>query len=170
MIRSSGGLVFRFIDYAVRFRFVPLPRISPHDLYVESIYPQHPLKISRASFSTLRRRPRWHQWSFYPNKLIYSMVTLIPKTLFMIIKTNNVRGDLSDISAKTATLPSTAWLSAVSPQNIVDIVHRCFQARCRASNYKTWISRCGQELDDCNYTLGPIAVYDLVMLLGSKVW
>ena len=37
-------------------------------------------------------------------KCIYFLDTLILKIIFLITKLNNFRGDLSDISAKTATL------------------------------------------------------------------
>ena len=41
---------------------------------------------------------------FFQNLIIYFLDTLILYLIFLIIKINNFRGDLSDISAKTATL------------------------------------------------------------------
>ena len=41
---------------------------------------------------------------FFQNQIDLFMDTLILKIIFLIIKLNNFRGDLRDISAKTATL------------------------------------------------------------------
>ena len=49
----------------------------------------------------------YNQWSFFQNEIFYFLDTLILSIYFLIIKMNNFRGGLSDISAKTATLCTT---------------------------------------------------------------
>ena len=59
--------------------------------------------------------------AFFEIKLNCFLDTLLLKIFFFMIKINNFRGDLSDRSAKTATLPVTA--GALKPLNNPSVVH-----------------------------------------------
>ena len=69
-----------------------------------------------------------HQWIFFKIKLIYCWILSSYKYNFLIIKIHNLRGDLSDTSAKPATLGHTAVsisalaeISIRAPRNFIKV-------------------------------------------------
>ena len=57
----------------------------------------------------------WYPEKFFQNPIISFLDTLSQKNIFFIIKINNFWGDLSGISAKTATL---VVLESIAPADV----------------------------------------------------
>ena len=77
--------------------------------------------ISTSALPPSLTREAGDQWSFFRNLIkLFFLDTLILKIYFFIIKINNFRGDLRDISAKTATLLETALFHWFQGQETVD--------------------------------------------------
>ena len=76
-------------------------------------------KLVRADWDAIKAvkdalQVRFTQSSFFQNCIYLFQDTLILQIMFLIIKINNFRGDLSDISAKSATLVSPCVTSSAN--------------------------------------------------------